>query len=163
MGQNPVWGLITRGRAGTGSISSTPVDISMPNFFESLIMHSSLSFVPSPFSNIDMADCLQPTSAANSSWEIFASRRASFILRQNSGLRFVTGGYYGLYFINLQGGSYQHYQQIYQLMNTCSLLCLYLLLILSIGPLENFGGKEVVFTVLIRNSEAIQLFYHWAG
>ena len=71
-----------------------------PNFFASFPMTASFSFVPSPCSNIDNADCLQPTSDASSLWDSFAARRASLSFKQISGLKFVTGAYYGLYFIN---------------------------------------------------------------
>ena len=71
-----------------------------PNFFASFPITASFSFVPSPCSNIDNADCLQPTSADSSLWDNFATRRASLSLKQISGLKFVTGAYYGLYFIN---------------------------------------------------------------
>ena len=71
-----------------------------PNFFASFPMTASFSFVPSPCSNIDNADCLQPTSNASLLWESFAARRASLSFKQISGLKFVTGAYYGLYFIN---------------------------------------------------------------
>ena len=64
---------------------------------------SSLSFVPSPCSNIDNAGCLQPTSAATVSCESFAAFRALRIFMQISGLSLFTGAYYGLYFIKFQG------------------------------------------------------------
>ena len=105
-GQNPVCGETTMGLATAGGGSLEPVDISMPNFFDSLVITSSLSFVPSPLSNIEMADCLQPTSAANSPCEILAVRRASRTLLQKSGFKFVIA-------------CYQHYQQNYQLINNC--------------------------------------------
>ena len=80
----------------TGAFTSSET----PNFFASFPITASFSFVPSPCSNIDNADCLQPTSDASSLWDSFAARRASFSLKQISGLKFVTGAYYGLYFIN---------------------------------------------------------------
>ena len=65
--------------------------------------YSRPSFVGSPLSNIEIADCLQPTSAASSLCPTFALRRASLSLKQISGFNFVTGEYYGLYFYQLQG------------------------------------------------------------
>ena len=80
--------------AGASAVSDTP------NFFASFPITASFSFVPSPCSNIDNADCLQPISAASSLWDSFAARRASLSFKQISGLKFVTAAYYGLYFIN---------------------------------------------------------------
>jgi len=92
-GQNP-WlrSLVVRwlsGRMPATGDTESPVDESERlNFFASFSITSSLSFVPSPCSNIESADCLQPTSAASCPWVSPASRRASFTLLQNSGFRF---------------------------------------------------------------------------
>ena len=98
-GQNPREADAT-GKAPVSKLSGTDASSETPNFFASFPMTASFSFVPSPCSNIDSADCLQPTSAASSLWDSFAARRASLSLKQISGLKFVTGAYYGLYFIN---------------------------------------------------------------
>ena len=89
-----------RAEAPVSKLSGTDASSETPNFFASFPITASFSFVPSPCSNIDNADCLQPTSDASSLWDSFAARRASFSFKQISGLKFVTGAYYGLYFIN---------------------------------------------------------------
>ena len=98
-GQNPCEAdAVTAGPVNP--LTGTDTSNETPNFFASFPMTASFSLVPSPCSNIDNADCLQPTSDASSLWDSFAARRASFSFKQISGLKFVTGAYYGLYFIN---------------------------------------------------------------
>ena len=94
------FGVSLEVKAPVSKLSGTDASSDTPNFFASFPMTASFSFVPSPCSNIDNADCLQPTSTASSLWDSFAARRASLSFKQISGLKFVTGAYYGLYFIN---------------------------------------------------------------
>ena len=98
-GQNPREADATK-QVPVGLLTGTDASSETPNFFASFSITASFSFVPSPCSNIDNADCLQPTSNASSLWDSFAARRASLSLKQISGLKLVTGAYYGLYFIN---------------------------------------------------------------
>ena len=74
------------------------------NFFASFSITSSFSFVPSPCSNIESADCLQPTSAASCPWVSPASRRASFMFLQNSGFRFFKAAILWTLFYQLSRG-----------------------------------------------------------
>ena len=107
LGQNPRARISSKGGNATSTgFSSATADVSneIPNLSASRRITASLSFVPSPCSNIDKADCLHPTSVATTCWESFAARRASLIFRQISGLKSITGAYYGLYFINWQVG-----------------------------------------------------------
>jgi len=74
------------------------------NFFASFSITSSFSLVPSPCSNIESADCLQPTSAASCPWVSPASRRADFTLLQNSGFRFFKAAILWTLFYQLSSG-----------------------------------------------------------
>jgi hypothetical protein len=87
----------------------------IPNFSASFSIASSLSFVPSPCSNMESADCLQPTSAASTLCEIPASRRASRILLQISGSRFITAYIMPYIVLFFKEGFINTYQQIYKL------------------------------------------------
>jgi len=105
-GQKPLAGetkSITGVESAIPTPGCSPASRLIPNFSASFATVSSLSFVPSPCSNIDNAGCLQPTSAATASCESFAAFRALRIFMQISGLSLFTGAYYGLYFIKFQG------------------------------------------------------------
>ena len=60
------------------------------NFRHRFSTASRLSFVPSPCSNMESADCLHPMSRATMLWERPACLRASLAFLHISGSRFVT-------------------------------------------------------------------------
>ena len=119
------------GTATHGAALSPAFGNSMPNFLQSFAITSSFSLVPSPCSNIERADCKQPTSFARMLCESPASRRAILIWRQISGLRSITAIYYGLFSAILQAEVINSYLQSYQLTNTLLIILLITILNLS--------------------------------
>ena len=122
-GQNPLTRLSPRRRVKQSAFAVVTLsDCSgscIENFRHRFSTASRLSFVPSPCSNIESADCLHPMSRATTLWERPACLRASLAFLHISGSRFVTSYimhhlrlFYKPIFIN-------SYQQPYQLINTC--------------------------------------------
>ena len=103
-GQKPRLASRMSGVAGASWLTSLVAQSDKLNFFASFSITSSFSFVPSPCSNIESADCLQPTSTASSPWVSPASRRADLTLLQNSGFRFFKAAILWTLFYQLSRG-----------------------------------------------------------